>query len=45
MILSKIFENTGRTEIGLYLVTFSSSFDLNKSVTFAIFSILGKVPC
>ena len=45
MIFSRILENTGRTEIGLKLVIFSASPDLNKGVTFAIFSFLGKVPC
>ena len=45
MILSRIFENTGRTEIGLWLVMFSASPDLKKGVTFAIFNLLGKVPC
>ena len=44
MILSIIFENTGRTEIGLKLVTFSASPNLNKGVTFAIFNLLAKVP-
>ena len=45
MILSMIFENTGRTEIDLSLATFSASLSLNKGVTFAIFNLLGKVLC
>ena len=40
MILPRIFENTGRTEIGLQLVTFSAPPDLNKTATFAIFKYL-----
>ena len=44
MIISRICEKTGRTEIGLQLVTFSTSPDLNKGVTLVIFNILGKVP-
>ena len=42
MILSRFFENTGRAEIGLKLVTFSASPDLNKGKTFAIFKNIRK---
>ena len=43
MILSRIFENTRRTEIGLKLVTSSASPNLNKGVTYVIFNLLGKI--
>ena len=45
MIPSRTFKNTGKTKIDLQIVTFYASPGLNRAVTFAIFTLLGKVHC
>ena len=39
-----MFEKVGKKEMGLLLFTFDLSSDMYIGVTFAIFSLLGKIP-
>ena len=44
MILSRVFENHGSTDIGVQFIITSCSADLNTGVIFVIFSFTGNTP-